>query len=252
MTRSKRSCRRFAASKSNSDQLAGSGECRNTAAINMNGGKTNLVLAGVALSFLVLGFVFVRDIPGRAVVPPPVPLVDLKFVDPAPTRVSIAENLKKGADASDYDCYLCHERNKPLKLKLDASGDVIVPSEHKDIVMAHGSHKRNNNCFNCHDENNLDQLQTRDGRQVKLTDLSPLSTPQLCGSCHGPTYRDWEAGVHGRTSGYWNRAMGDIQRLSCVSCHNPHSPKFPGRAPAPGPHRLHPAGSAPVPQGKVE
>jgi formate-dependent nitrite reductase cytochrome c552 subunit len=228
-------------------------ECCRFAVQNMIGKKTNLVLAGVTLAFLALVFVFVRDIPGRAVAqPPPIPLVATNFVDPAPTRVSIAEKLKHGGDPSDYDCYICHERNKPLKLKLDASGDVTVPSEHKDIVMEHGTHKRNNNCFNCHDENNLDQLQTRDGRQVKLTELSPLSTPRLCGSCHGPTYRDWEAGVHGRTSGYWNRTMGEISRLSCVSCHNPHSPKFPGREPAPGPHRLHPATHVPVQEGKAE
>jgi len=215
--------------------------------------NTNLVLAGVAVVFLVLGLVFVRDIPGRAVAQiTPVPLVDLKFVDPTPSRVSIAVNLLKGGDASDYDCYVCHDRSKPPKLKFDATGDVIVATEHKDIVMGHGSHKRNNNCFNCHDENNLDQLQTRDGRNVKLTDHSPLSTPQLCGSCHGPTYRDWEAGVHGRTSGYWNRTMGEISRLSCVSCHNPHSPKFPGREPAPGPHRLHPVANIPAPEGKAE
>jgi hypothetical protein len=103
--------------------------------------------------------------------------------------------------------------------------------------MGHGTHKRNNNCFNCHDENNLELLQTRDGRQLKLTD-SDLSG--LCGSCHGPTYRDWEAGVHGRTSGFWDRAAGGYTRLGCPSCHNPHSPKFPGRQPAPGPHRLRP------------
>ena len=214
--------------------------------------KTNWMLAAVALAFLILAGVFARDIPGRAAAPrQPVPLVNLKFIDPAPNRVSIAVNLRNGGDASDYDCYVCHERNKALKLNIGPDGDVIVPSEHKDIVMAHGEHKRNNNCFNCHDENNLDQLQTRDGRQVKLTDLSPLSTPQLCGSCHGPTYRDWEAGVHGRTSGYWNRSMGDISRLSCVSCHNPHSPKFQGREPAPGPHRLHPVAFTPASEGKA-
>ena len=215
----------------------------------MDGKKTNLALAGVAFGFLVLAGVFARDLPGRAEVSrPPVPLVDLKFIDPTPNRVSIAVNLRKGADASDYDCYVCHERNKPLKLNIGPDGDVIVPSEHKDIVMAHGEHKRNNNCFNCHDENNLDQLQTRDGRVLKLTDLSPASTPQLCGSCHGPTYRDWEAGAHGRTSGYWNRQMGDYSRLSCVSCHNPHSPRFQGRQPAPAPHRLHPPATVPAVQ----
>ena len=40
----------------------------------------------------------------------------------------------------------------------------IVPKEHADIVMGHGTHDRNNNCFNCHDEQNLELLQTRDGR----------------------------------------------------------------------------------------
>ena len=55
--------------------------------------------------------------------------------------------------------------------------------------MGHGTHNRNNNCFNCHDEQNLELLQTRDGRQIKLAE-----SPLLCGSCHGPTYRDWEAG----------------------------------------------------------
>ena len=60
----------------------------------------------------------------------------------------------------------------------------------------------------------------------------------MCGSCHGPTYRDWEAGVHGRTSGYWDRSLGPMDRKACVNCHNPHAPHFPGRPPAPGPHPL--------------
>jgi len=34
--------------------------------------------------------------------------------------------------------------------------------------------------------------------------------------------------------------MGPISRKDCVSCHNPHSPKFPGRQPAPPPHTLRP------------
>jgi hypothetical protein len=71
--------------------------------------------------------------------------------------------------------------------------------------------------------------------------LKIVESPALCGSCHGPTYRDWEAGVHGRTSGYWQRDLGSIDRKVCTSCHNPHSPAFPSRPPAPGPHPLHPA-----------
>jgi hypothetical protein len=224
----------------------------------MNGnGKTNAVLFGISLAFILLAAAFALKSGGHAtqrhlaapegtngvasLLAGPqangsdIPLVDRNFIDPAPSRVSIAEFLRKGGDPSDYDCYLCHERNKPLKLKIDADNNIILPKEHSDLVMGHGGHKRNNNCFNCHDENNLELLQTRDGRQLKLADSTPL-----CGSCHGPTYRDWEAGVHGRTSGYWDRKQGDIARLGCTSCHNPHAPPFPKRQPAPGPHSLHP------------
>src|SRR5438876_564186 len=115
-------------------------------------GKRNTVLALIAVAFLALTGAFAGRILGRSPAPTPaIPLVDPKFVDPAPSRVSIADTLRKGGDASDYDCYVCHERNKPLKLNIDAEGNVVVPSEHKDIVMGHGTHKRNNNCFNCHD-----------------------------------------------------------------------------------------------------
>jgi hypothetical protein len=70
---------------------------------------------------------------------------------------------------------------------------------------------------------------------LKLADSTPL-----CGSCHGPTYRDWEAGAHGRTGGQWNPQSAGFTRQICVDCHNPHSPKIPGRKPLPPPHLLHP------------
>ena len=99
--------------------------------------------------------------------------------------------------------------------------------------MGHGSHDRNNLCYNCHNEQNLLTLQVRDGREVKFDNI-----PELCGSCHGPTYRDWEAGVHGRISGNWDRSQGPFTRLACASCHDPHAPDIPTREPAPGPHPM--------------
>jgi len=173
----------------------------------------------------------------------PIPLVDKSFLDPAPNRRSYADFVRtKDEDAlSDFDCYACHENGKPPTLRYDAQQHLIIPREHSDIVMGHGEQGRNNNCFNCHDENNLTLLQTRDGRFLKFQD-----SPQLCGSCHGPTYEDWEAGVHGRMSGYWDHSLGPYTRLPCVNCHNPHSPRFQGRKPAPGPHLLHEPASAPV------
>jgi formate-dependent nitrite reductase cytochrome c552 subunit len=170
---------------------------------------------------------------------PVIPLVATNFISTATARESAAELIASGGDASGLDCYACHEKNKPLKLAFDAESNVILAKEHEDIIMGHGRHKRNNNCFNCHDETNLEFLQTRDGHQVKLVD-----SPALCGSCHGPTDRDWDAGVHGRTSGYWKRDLGSIDRKVCTSCHDPHSPAFPAREPAPGPHLLHPIAKA--------
>jgi hypothetical protein len=197
------------------------------------------VLSVLSAVFVGLAAVFYSELWGRPVKLLAIPLVDTNFISTATARVSAADLVASGGDTSDFDCYACHDRKVQLKLKLDADGNVVVPKEHKDIVMSHGRHHRNNNCFNCHDETNLELLQTRDGRHLKI-----VESPALCGSCHGPTYRDWEAGVHGRTSGYWKRELGPIERKVCTSCHNPHSPPFPSRQPAPGPHPLHPLTTA--------
>jgi uncharacterized CHY-type Zn-finger protein len=178
----------------------------------------------------------------------PIPLVDRAFLDTSTVRRPYADLVRAKEDLSDFDCYACHEKNQAPVLRYDAKQNLVVPQEHSDIVMGHGEHGRNNNCFNCHNETNLVLLQSRDGRQLTFADSTPL-----CGSCHGPTYRDWEGGAHGRTSGFWNRALGAAARKDCVNCHNPHSPGFPSRKPAPGPHLLHeppppvvgPAGAAP-------
>ncbi len=200
--------------------------------------KTRAVLWVLNAGFLALAAAFLLN-DARPLVPRPIPLVATNFLDTATVRRSYADLQRAGEDLSDFDCYTCHEKGKPPTLRFDTNDNLIVPREHSDIVMGHGSHGRNNNCFNCHDENNLTLLQVRNGRTVTFND-----SQLLCGSCHGPTYRDWEAGVHGRTSGYWDRGLGAMDRKLCVNCHNPHSPQFPGRKPAPGPHLLHPVVAA--------
>ncbi len=195
--------------------------------------RTSTVLWGLAAVFATLAAVVAMPSSGHSGLVDPVPLVDPAFLSVATNRRSYADLVRAKEDLSDYDCYACHEKNKPPTLRFDAHQNLIVPPEHADIVMGHGEHGRNNNCFNCHNENNLELLQTRDGRVLKFQD-----SPQLCGSCHGPTYEDWEVGAHGRISGYWNRQLGPIKRQDCVNCHNPHAPTFQGRKPAPGPHAL--------------
>jgi uncharacterized CHY-type Zn-finger protein len=198
--------------------------------------KTSVVLAGLTVTFLALAAAFLTNLWGRTTPPAPIPLVDPQFTNTATVRTNLADLIRAKADLSDFDCYACHQKGKPPPLRYDPTNhNLIIPKEHEDIVMRHGRHDRNNNCFNCHNETNLVVLQTRDGRELKLEE-----SPALCGSCHGPTYRDWEAGVHGRTSGHWDRQAGPFDRKLCVSCHNPHSPAFPSRHPAPGPHPLRP------------
>jgi uncharacterized CHY-type Zn-finger protein len=198
-----------------------------------NGRKTSWVLSALTFTFLALAVAFVFKVWGRPTSLYPIPLVDPSFLDTATARESYADLVRSKADLSDFDCYTCHERDKVPPIRYDTNHNIIIPKEHSNLVMGHGRHDRNNNCFNCHDEHNLERFQTRDGRELKFAESTPL-----CGSCHGPTYRDWEAGIHGRTSGYWARQLGEIRRRDCVECHNPHSPKFPGRKPAPAPHPL--------------
>ncbi len=196
-------------------------------------GKIGTVLFGLAVAFCVLTAAFLKNPWGKIAPLQPIALVAAEFTNTATARVSYADLIKAKEDLSDFDCYGCHEQNKVPPLRYDTNHNLIIPKEHSDLVMGHGQHNRNNNCFNCHNETNLVRLQTRDGRDLTLDQSTPL-----CGSCHGPTYRDWEVGIHGRTSGYWERQLGPIDRKDCVNCHNPHAPKFPHRKPAPGPHPL--------------
>ena len=195
--------------------------------------KTPVVLLVLMVVFIALSAGFLLNLWGNPAPRPDIPLVDPAFISTQTVRTSYAELVAQNADLSDFDCYGCHEKGKPPTLRFNAEQILIIPKEHSDLAMKHGSHNRNNLCFNCHNENNLEVLQTRDGRELKFSESS-----QLCGSCHGPNYRDWEAGAHGRTSGYWDRSKGPIMRKDCVSCHDPHAPKFPGRQPAPPPHPL--------------
>ena len=198
--------------------------------------RTNWVLFGVSLGFFGLAFALAGNHWGRAPARPEIPLVDVKFLDTTAWRKSYADLQREKADLSDFECFTCHDKNKPPPLRFDDKHILIVPDEHNDVKMWHGSHNRNNLCFNCHNEANLETLSTRDGRELKFAESS-----QLCGSCHGPNYRDWEAGVHGRLNGYWNSKAGERRRLDCVNCHNPHMPRIPTRPPAPPPHYLHEA-----------
>jgi hypothetical protein len=123
-----------------------------------------------------------------------------------------------------YGCSDCHRlfRSPPETTR--------SLTQHRDIELKHGINTR---CFNCHHLTNRDALVDDWGREI------PMNEPQLvCAKCHGPVYRDWLHGSHGRTNGYWDTQQGPQVRVKCIRCHDPHQPPFPPMHPAPGPHTL--------------
>ena len=206
------------------------------------GNRTEVVLVALVAAFCFLAVAFTFELWGEPQPLRDIPPVEPEYLETATWRQSYADLVRLEEDVDHFDCYLCHEEDKKVELKYDEQSQLIIPEEHEDIVMGHGTHGRNNNCFNCHDDENLLLLQMRDGQELKM-DNSTL----LCGSCHGPTHRDWTSGSHGRTSGYWDRSKGAFKKLDCVNCHDPHSPSFPSRHPAPGPNYLREMGRRTTP-----
>jgi len=197
--------------------------------------KSSLVLISVTVLLLALRAAFQANLWGNVTPLPTLPLVPPEVTNTATVRMSAADLIQSGGDTSGFECYTCHEKDKPPKIQYDTNNVLVLPKEHEDLVMRHGRHQRNVHCYNCHSQSNLERLLTRDGTELKIEESTPL-----CGNCHGPTLRDWEAGIHGRTSGFWNRSLGPATRPGCTSCHDPHNPAFPDRQPAPAPHPLHP------------
>ena len=123
-----------------------------------------------------------------------------------------------------YRCSDCH-RIIPSPSETDRS-----LTQHREIDLEHGINTR---CFNCHHQTNRDAFVDDGGHEI------PWSQPQrLCAKCHGPVYRDWQHGAHGRTNGYWDSSKGPQTRRKCIECHDPHRPPFPSLHPAPGPRTL--------------
>jgi len=124
--------------------------------------------------------------------------------------------------ASDYfPCMDCHsdlEQNTQRRELVDM---------HDDILFDHDSENRW--CLACHYSLNRDSLVLAGGRLLGFNE-----SYKLCGQCHGPKYRDWKLGIHGKRTGEWN---GQKQYRLCVHCHDPHSPKIKSLQPMPAPRR---------------
>ena len=71
-------------------------------------------------------------------------------------------------------------------------------------------------CLDCHHPTQRNKLIDNFGNPVSF------DQPQvLCGKCHGPIYRDWRDGIHGKRIGEW-ASTGTKRWFVCTECHNPH------------------------------
>ena len=120
-----------------------------------------------------------------------------------------------------FPCNDCHSEFEPNPQRRE------LVDMHDDIIFDHDSENRW--CLACHSTNDRDSLILAGGKLLGFNE-----SYKLCGQCHGPKYRDWKLGIHGKRTGEWN---GEKQYLLCVHCHNPHSPKFKGLQPEAPPRR---------------
>jgi hypothetical protein len=120
-------------------------------------------------------------------------------------------------------CTTCHGAIDATPLPLTAEG---IGGPHAGLTVRHGTLR----CAACHEQGQRDRLHLADGRSISMIDAM-----ELCAQCHGPQKRDFDHGAHGGMRGYWDRRAGPRTRNHCVSCHDPHAPRFGAFAPVEGP-----------------
>ena len=124
-------------------------------------------------------------------------------------------------DPETFPCSQCHVES-PDRTRRELA--------FHDEIQARFSHDAEHRwCLDCHDAENRDVLHLSNGDPVPFTE-----SYRLCGQCHGDKYRDWRVGVHGKRIGRWD---GEKTYFLCVSCHDPHAPKFQPLKPMPPPKR---------------
>ncbi len=136
-----------------------------------------------------------------------------------------AKSLKLRRTGFEYFCAECHTdfEHEPTANK--------PQGEHANI-MEKFDHGSTIYCMSCHYTQDREKYVDNIGQPMD-TDKSEL----LCARCHGPKFRDWKDGIHGRTNGFWSEEHGDREKLTCAQCHDPHTPKFPKMVPSPPPIR---------------
>lgn len=142
----------------------------------------------------------------------------------APVRVEPRAQL-----LATYPCTQCHEGRTPRPARYTLTEFHRIRNED----LAHGDSKAW--CYQCHAMEDINRLKLANGSLVTFDEAYAL-----CISCHGDKRKDFESGVHGQTTGYWNATK---YRRSCPACHDPHKPAFPAMEPEKPPAPPHPRDS---------
>jgi hypothetical protein len=115
-----------------------------------------------------------------------------------------------------FKCSQCHNNQS---VSVAQAAEIA----HGDIILDHGGREKPLSCFTCHNLEDRDSLETEAGVKVDMD-----HSYQMCAQCHFRQKKDWVGGAHGKRVSYW---AGQRVVTNCVSCHNPHSPRFEKRWP---------------------
>lgn len=115
-----------------------------------------------------------------------------------------------------FACTECHTRPVAQMKNSDAQ------KAHWDIKLNHANSEVMN-CATCHNGNDMNKLNALTGQSIDFN----LSY-KLCAQCHFSQFEDWKGGAHGKKVAGWAPPRAS---MTCVNCHNPHSPGFEKRWP---------------------
>jgi hypothetical protein len=120
-------------------------------------------------------------------------------------------------EIQSFACSECH--SKPLK-KLKGK---YFKKAHWNIRLNHAS-TETMNCVTCHDTKEMNHLRSLTGSAIDFN-----QSHNVCKQCHTKQFDDWKGGAHGKRVESWASPRAS---MTCVNCHNPHSPGFESRWPA--------------------
>lgn len=190
-----------------------------------------IVQMALAVIFLTLAIWFLFGA-GEAIPSLPEPTqVSEEQLATTPARRALTDPPLYRNAGFDYECQECHR----LFSSMPETDRVLM--RHRNIELDHGLNDR---CFNCHHNEDRNLLALQGGETVTYS-----NSPQLCGKCHGPTFRDWQQGMHGRTIPSATEPAGRV-RLKCTECHDPHAPAMAGMELLPGPNTLRMGDPSPI------